>query len=202
MRFGAMLTGLYLLVCNLPLHAGSYLDTLPIFWREVYPACGETLYCGVRFEPFDRRVNVEHVYPMSWVTKALRCGDRDACRRNSERFNRIESDMHNLFPALKDINQARGSYPFGMLKGERLMERGCDFEINHRSRLVEPRPEVRGDIARAMLYMSDRYGLEIYSRQRKQLQRWDELDPPDDMERRRNDLIERVQGNRNPLIDR
>jgi deoxyribonuclease-1 len=53
-----------------------------------------------------------------------------------------------------------------------------------------------------MLYMSDRYGLEIYSRQRKLLQRWQELDPPDAMERRRNERIEAVQGNRNPLIDR
>lgn len=179
----------------------DYLDTIPLFWRTLHPDGGEGLYCGVAFQARDRRYNIEHVYPMAWVTRALRCGNRQRCRRESARFNRIESDMHNMYPARKDLNRARGAYPFRELEGERWVERGCDMEIDHRIRAVEPRPAARGDIARAMLYMADRYGLEIYARQRRLLERWHRDDPPDENEHRRNRLIERVQGNRNPWID-
>ena len=179
----------------------NYLDTIPLFWRTLYPNGGEGLYCGVPFQARDRRYNIEHVYPMAWVTRALRCGDRRQCRRGSTRFNRIESDMHNMYPALKDLNKARGAYPYREIRGEQWFERGCDIEIDHRARAVEPRPAVRGDIARAMLYMADRYDLEIYARQRRLLEQWHREDPPDEHERRRNRAIKRVQGNFNPWID-
>jgi deoxyribonuclease-1 len=179
----------------------GYLDTIPEFWRTLYPDGGQGLYCGSTFAAHDRRYNIEHVYPMAWVTRALRCGDRQACRRNSDRFNEIESDMHNMYPARKDLNKARGSYPYREIPGERHIERGCDLEIDHRRRGVEPRPEVRGDIARSMLYMSDEYGLEIYTRQRRLLESWHREDPPDDGERQRNRLIEARQGRTNPWIE-
>jgi len=179
----------------------GYLDTIPLFWRTLYPDGGEGLYCGASFAPRDRNYNIEHVYPMGWVTKALRCGDRAACRRHSPRFNEIEADMHNMYPARKDLNKARGAYPFREIRGEHWVEPGCDLEIDHRARVVEPRPAVRGNIARAMLYLADRYGLEIYARQRSMLVAWHDADPVDDEERRRNRLITAVQGNTNPWIE-
>ena len=179
----------------------GYLDTIPVFWRTLYPDGGEGLYCGHPFPARDRSYNIEHVYPMGWVARALRCGDRDACRRNSPRFNEIESDMHNMYPARRDLNKARGAYPFREIPGERHVERGCDLEIDHAARVVEPRPASRGNIARAMLYMADRYDLEIYERQRRLLLDWHRADPVDGEERRRNRLIEGVQGNTNPWIE-
>ena len=139
---------------------------------------------------------------MSWVTKELGCGDRDQCRRNNPRFNRIESDMHNMYPARRDLNQQRGAMKYGLIDGERWVEAGCDLEIDRRRRMVEPRPEVRGDIARAMLYMDDTYPeLRLYKRQRSLLERWHREDPPDDAERRRNRLIRHIQGNGNTWIE-
>ncbi|MCB1744506.1 MAG: endonuclease [Gammaproteobacteria bacterium] len=179
----------------------AYLQILPVFWRNLYPHGGRTLYCGQRFEPFDDQVNVEHVFPMAWVGNALRCGDRDACRLSSERFNRIESDMHNLWPALKRINRARGALRFGEIEGEERRFGGCDFERDNRRRLVEPGPRARGAIARSMLYMHDRYGLELFARHGALLKRWHFQYPPDDEERRRNAIVEKLQGNRNPFID-
>ena len=179
---------------------GAYLDTIPVFWRTLYPGGGEGLYCGAHFVAKDRSYNIEHVYPMSWVARALRCGDRPTCRRQSRRFNEIESDMHNMYPARRDLNRARGSYPFSELRGERRVEAGCDLEIDHRRRAVEPRPAVRGNIARAMLYMADRYDLEIYKRQRRTLLDWHRTDPVDKAERRRNRLIAKLQGKQNPWI--
>ena len=179
----------------------NYLDTIPVFWRTLYPDGGEGLYCGVGFAAHDRNYNIEHVYPMAWVSRALRCGDRSACRRNSSRFNEIESDMHNMYPARKDLNKARGAYPYREIGGEKRVEPDCDLEIDNRARVVEPRPASRGNIARAMLYMEDRYGLELYERQRRLLLEWHRDDPVDEPERWRNRRIIEVQGEGNPWIE-
>ena len=179
----------------------NYIEQIPQFWSLLYPSGGTSFYCGENFARFDRRYNIEHVFPMSWVTRALGCGTRKECRINSARFNLIEMDMHNLFPAHRDINKARSYYAFAEIPGEDWYARGCDIEIDERARRVEPRPAVRGDVARAMLYMSERYGLPLYSRQKQLMLKWHAADPPDAGERRRNQLIEAYQGNRNAWID-
>jgi deoxyribonuclease-1 len=179
----------------------SYRDIIPVFWAELYPDGGESLYCGEPFARYERKVNIEHVFPMAWVTKALGCGRRKQCRASSSLFNRIESDMHNLYPALRQMNKARGAMAYGEIPGEDWVAAGCDLEIDTRRRRVEPRPAVRGDIARAMFYMSERYGLPLYSRQKALLSQWHRVDPPDAGERQRNGVIERLQGSRNPFID-
>ncbi|MCB1857789.1 MAG: endonuclease [Gammaproteobacteria bacterium] len=180
----------------------NYFEAIPIFWQEVYPDGGETLYCGEHFGARkDRSFNIEHVYPMAWAMKAEGCRERNQCRHSSKRFNRMESDMHNFYPSRKDINRTRGSFPFGMVRGEPRLHGNCDFEFDPRTRTVEPRPQVRGNIARAMFYMQETYGLNIYRRQGEMLRRWSREDPPDDEERRRNDAIEQIQGNRNRFID-
>jgi len=190
------------LVLAVPAMAENYLDTIPVFWKTLYPDGGESLYCGESFGRYDRRYNIEHVYPMSWVAKALRCGDRGRCRATSELFNTIESDMHNMYPARKDLNKRRGSWGYAMIKGERWVMPKCDMEIDTRRRRVEPRPEVRGDIARAMLYMADRYPqLRLYRKQREVLERWHQQDRVDQAERERNRKVARLQGNRNPWVE-
>uniref|UniRef100_UPI003AF5A1BF endonuclease n=1 Tax=Thiolapillus sp. TaxID=2017437 RepID=UPI003AF5A1BF len=111
-----------------------------------------------------------------------------------------ESDMHNMYPARKDVNQTRGAMAFGIIEGENHKYRGCDFEVDFRKRRVEPRPEVRGRIARAMLYMSDEYGLDIYRKQRKMLEKWNRQFPPDAEEKRHNRAVAKIQGKPNPYI--
>ncbi len=179
----------------------EYFETLPKFWGVLYSSGGETLYCG---QPFGKRrgrnINAEHVFPMAWVTNSLKCGKRKQCRKNSPRFNTIEADMHNIFPALSKVNQQRSAFAFAELPGEPGKGK-CDFEVNRKKRLVEPRPAVRGDIARAMFYMSKQYNLKLFDRQKKLLLRWHRQDPPSAEERRRNDIIQKLQGKRNPFID-
>lgn len=173
-----------------------------LFWSEIYASGGETLYCGEQFgSGHDRNINIEHVMPMGWVMNELKCGDRKRCRLNSARFNLIEADLHNLYPANKRVNRDRSSYAFGEIRGERREFGRCDFEVDRKRRIAEPREKVRGDIARAMLYMSDRHGIKLFRRQRDLMEQWHRLDPPDADEKRRNDTIERLQGNRNPWID-
>jgi deoxyribonuclease-1 len=180
----------------------SYRAARRTLWGEVYAEGGTELYCGGRFDrQSGRKLNAEHVYPMSWVTRELRCGTRNQCRERSPGFNRIEADLHNIYPARTDANQRRGSTPFGDVPGEEHAIAGCDIEVDERSRVTEPRPAVRGEIARAMFYVQQTYGMPIYPRQGELLLRWHRADPPDAEERRRNEAIAKVQGRRNPFID-
>ena len=179
----------------------NYLEQIAIFWQTLYPSGGTDLYCGQRFGKYDRGYNIEHVMPMAWVKKELKCGTRKQCRERSARFNQIEMDMHNLYPSDKGANHERLAYAFAEIPGEKWWREGCDLEIDKHKRLAEPREAVRGDIARAALYMEERWGIPIYQRQRSLLLRWHLEDPPDSHERWRNDQIEAYQGNRNPWID-
>ena len=66
LRVGGMLV--ILLLSLSPLVRADYLETIPVFWKTLYPNGGKGLYCGKNFKRFDRRYNIEHVFPMSWVT--------------------------------------------------------------------------------------------------------------------------------------
>jgi deoxyribonuclease-1 len=141
---------------------------------------------------------------MSWVTNALQCGTRQQCRERSQIFNRIEADLHNLYPSRTDLNSARSSHRFGLIRGEKRDFGSCDFEIDRRARVAEPAAEVRGTIARAMFYMASQYrdqGLIIFSRSARLLQDWHNDHPPSIQEQQRNRRIAAIQGNSNPFID-
>lgn len=187
-----------------PTQAGdssTYREVRPLFWSKLYPRGGETLYCGTRFSSrHGKKINIEHVFPMSWVTKSLHCGDRKKCRRTSRRFNRIEADMHNMYPALAKANKSRSAMAYAMIKGEKHHYKGCDFEVDFRKRKVEPSPSARGKIARAMLYMADTYNLKLFSSQKKLMLKWHRTSPPGKAEKRRNRKIKEIQGKANPYI--
>lgn len=81
--------------------------------------------------------------------------------------------------------------------------------------VFEPPDHVKGDIARVYFYMATRYYTEdscwltsdavnkanIKTWQENMLRKWHTDDPVDAGERTKNDLIHRIQGNRNPFID-
>ncbi len=184
----------------------NYQKALRLFWGQVYRNGGKTLYSQQQFGPNKPEwINVEHVFPMAWVVKALvrqkKCIDRRDCRKKSPRFNLIESDLHNLYPSRRDLNMIRGSYRFGVIKGELRLFGGYDFEIDSHQRLIEPAPASQGEIARSMFYMADAYDLKLFAKQAKTLAYWNKIDQPSKEEKRRNDLIEELQGTRNLFID-
>jgi deoxyribonuclease-1 len=180
----------------------DYRKAKPLFWKRIYTNGGKALYSREAFAAKSKSwINIEHVFPMSWVMNNIGCGDRNQCRRHSAAFNQIEADMHNMYPARRDLNHERGSLSFGMIHGEEREFRHYDFEVDFQRRVIEPTLESRGNIARAMIYMADAYGLRIFNKQFEVLKNWNELDPPSEREVLRNDLIESVQGNRNHFID-
>jgi len=154
------------------------------------------------------RVELEHVMPAWEMGHQLQCWHRQGkysarknCRRNSLLFKRMESDMHNLRPSDGELNADRSNYRYGIIKGEpRAYGSMVDFEVNFKRRVAEPRPEVRGDIARTYFYMAEEYGIRIGRKQKQLFDAWNKQDPIDGWERERNCKIAKLQGNSNLFI--
>ncbi len=148
------------------------------------------------------RIEWEHVVPAWEFGHQLQCwqeGGRKNCRKDPK-FKRMESDMHNLVPAVGELNGDRSNYRFGIISGEPRAYGACDFEVDFKQRVAEPPESVRGDIARTYFYMADMYGLRLSRKQKQLFEAWSRMDPVDDAERRRAIRIQMVQGNRNKHV--
>lgn len=198
-----------LLSCNPVFGDGGIADydrvAAQVFWDELFPFGGWTLYCGYRFE-HDRKtkdgkpVAIEHIYPAAEMMKQLGCGSRMQCRESGNNiYTRMEADMHNLYPVWNALVTYRNGARFGEIAGEEWRFEDCDIEW--RNGVLEPRPLARGNIARSMLYMHEQYRLGLEPGIVELMVRWHRADPPSNQEIERNDRIEAVQGNRNPFVD-
>lgn len=148
------------------------------------------------------RIEWEHVVPAWAFGHQLQCwqdGGRKACKKDPF-FRSMEADLHNLVPAIGEVNGDRSNYSFSQLEGEPRVYGRCDMEVDFKRRKVEPPLERQGDIARTYFYMRDQYGLKISSKQEKLFAVWNKQDPVDRWELERNSLISEVQGNENPYV--
>ncbi|MEQ9364278.1 MAG: endonuclease, partial [Leptospirales bacterium] len=127
---------------------------------------------------------------------------RACCRRVDPEFRFMEGDPHNLVPAIGELNARRSDFGFGVVPGEERLFGACDFEVGRTDErgLIEPRAEIRGDIARIHFYMIDRYGVPIETEYLSMLQEWDRLDPVSPFERIRNRRIHDASGLSNPYV--
>ncbi|NBE56687.1 endonuclease I family protein [Streptomyces boluensis] len=125
------------------------------------------------------------------------------------------TDVHHLRPTDVSVNSTRGSKDFDN-GGEELGEAPGNFTDDDS---FEPRDAVKGDVARMILYMAVRYdgedgfadlepndevsnGSAPNIGRLSVLKEWSAGDPPDDFEKRRNQVIfDDIQHNRNPFID-
>ncbi len=76
----------------------------------------------------------------------------------------------------------------------------CGIFIDERHSRIMPPPRSRGTVARAYLYMADRYRLTLPEGEREMFRSWNKSYRPDSWECRRNQLIRERQGNDNPYI--
>jgi len=162
---------------------------------DVHDGMIECVYTGRMVRPDGSRTpggfNTEHSWP----------------RDEGADVEPMVSDLHHLFPTDDNANGARATYNFG----ETSCTSQCEYS-NGGSMLgpnaeggglvFEVRPARRGDIARAHFYFAVRYDRAISTAEEAVLRRWHDEDPVDDLERGRNDAIERFQRNRNPFVDR
>ena len=155
----------------------------------------EGVYTGRRFKRASHGgwkggVNCEHVWPRSWMS-----------RRGSALFRQQEADMHNLYPSRSKTNQTRSSFPFGMLAKDTSEDQSKLGKNQAREKVFQVRKQRRGDIARTMFYFATRWSLSLHKQDIAILTQWHQEDPVDQREQERNDLIEKIQGNRNWFID-
>jgi deoxyribonuclease-1 len=145
------------------------------------------------------RIEWEHVVPAEnfgrqfpcWREGHPECVDskgkpfkgRNCCSKVNPTFRAMEGDLMNLVPAIGELNADRSNFRFGMISDGVKQHGACDFYVDFKERKVQPRKEVRGDIARIYFYFEKTYGMKISDSQRKLFEAWDKEDPEDDWER-------------------
>ena len=147
--------------------------------------CKETHYKPPFKANKNFKLNVEHTWPQSKGAKAYPAN----------------SDMHHLFVTSKESNGRRANLPFCEAQYDYWQRDGSiqGFDENSQD-CFEPQDSHKGNVARAMFYFSIRYGFEIDENQERVLRHWNVLDPIDEVELKRNKIIESLQGNLNPFI--
>ena len=155
------------------------------------------IYTGKRMSARRRKAphgfNCEHVLPRAWMKR----------KRKGRQFKWQEADLHNLFPSEIEVNSRRGHLPFGTVQRGKFRI-GLDSQIGispDGEEVIEPRPQMRGDITRALLYMAYRWSIPLRDLQSLSiLKTWAKMDPPSQRERKRDELIAGLQGNHNPFV--
>lgn len=144
-------------------------------------------------DPNRDEMNCEHLWPRSLLYQ-----DQD-----SALYSHQESDLHHLYPSVPGANSLRGNLPFGEVVGDRNMDFSPSYYgVDRTGKMVfDVRRDRRGDVARAMFYMSVRWGLELPDVEADVLRVWNDRDPVSEEETLRNTAVQRLQGNRNPFVD-
>ncbi len=162
--------------------------------------CGYT----VRAQPTRAvRIEWEHIVPASLFGQQRQCwqqGGRANCKNSDPVFNVMEADLHNLTPAIGEVNADRSNYRFGMLPSSAYQHGVCDFKVDFQDRVAQPREAIRGQIARTYFYMHDRYDLRLADQQQRLLMAWDRQHPPNWWEQERNKRVARLMGHGNGFV--
>lgn len=138
-------------------------------------------------------VNIEHTWPQSRFN-----GNFDK--------NTQKSDMHHLFPTDSDANNRRANHEFGDIGNnhDELNVQNCSnsglADISGHFIFTPPKGH-RGNVARALFYFATRYKLFIKPAEEMILRQWHKMDPVDDAERARHEIIAKYQKIRNPFVD-
>ena len=135
------------------------------------------------------------------------------------------TDLYHVLPCDYEANEARWNYPYGEVKTENwsngYCKRGTMTVSGFNGVVFEPNDEIKGDIARIYFYMATRYEHEsmsiwgnagsnalLYNKYPfyktwlvNILLKWHENDPVSEREIKRNNAVEKLQGNRNPFVD-
>lgn len=178
--------------------SGNLIDK--IFWGKLYSGGGKTFYCEQEFKRKSAIYAIDYIYTADKIGEFVGCTNRIQCKRD-KKYNGIISDLHNMVPAVKKVYLKRRTTIFGEIDDDAhkaFDEYQCDYKTVFQ--IVDPRNGVKGNVARTMFYMHEEYGLPFVGHL-EMYQRWSDLDPVDQAERDRNDLIEQLQGKRNRYID-
>ncbi|AJZ91151.1 deoxyribonuclease I [Cedecea neteri] len=161
--------------------------------------------CGYKVRKNENRatrIEWEHVMPAWQFGHLLQCwqdGGRKNCAKDPV-YRKIESDMHNLQPAVGEVNADRNNFMYGQWNGGEGQYGQCAMKVDFKDKVAEPPERARGAIARTYFYMRDQYQLSLSRQQTQLFQAWDKRYPVNDWECERDERIAKVQGNHNPYV--
>lgn len=136
-------------------------------------------------------INTEHTWPQSRFTGRF---PRDTQK----------SDLHHLYPTDSQMNGRRSSLHFGNVTTPTEVLRCPISKLGHQANgeiVFEPPTRHKGNVARSIFYFATRYQMKLSAAEEAALREWDKQDPVDAFEFERNNIVEKLQGNRNPYID-
>ena len=141
--------------------------------------------------------NREHVWPQSkgWFTTSG-----------------AGADLHHIRPSDPSVNSSHNNYPYGEVSSSTYVKtskaNGTVYtDAKCSGGYFEPGDNKKGDTARIIFYLlvrysqSDSYSITNVAKSMDMLLEWNDLDPVDSYETRRNEAVYNIQGNRNPFID-
>lgn len=147
---------------------------------------------GLNVVPSATIINVEHTWPQS---------------KFSGRYPKEmqKSDLHHLFPTDSTMNSLRGNNIFGEVDREDKRPKCTTSKYGTGTaggvKIFEPPDNHKGHVARALFYFSVRYEMAMSPQEEVIMKKWNREHPVDEEEMARNDVIQKIQMNRNPFID-
>ncbi len=146
------------------------------------------------------RIEWEHVVPKSYFQKYAKKG--------TPRYKKMKTDLHNLVPAVGEVNQYRSNGFYGVIQpqAEVTKWKGCKgvFDTGGAScgpqHIFEPADRSKPMAARITLYIYEKYEMELSSDQTKMLVEWCKIAKPTDWEEKRNARIKALQGDNNTFV--
>lgn len=187
------------LYCGCPYSGKQNIDTVP---------CGFRPRENPRRKSYKRarRIEWEHIvtaHNMGHFRPCWRDGGRKNCTYNDPTFEMMEGDLHNLYPAIGEINGDRSNFMYSQwTNSPELMYGSCETVVDFKLKKVQPRKEIRGLIARVHFYMENQYAIKLSNQDRKLFEAWDKMYPVTKEECERDRRIEKKQGNRNPFVEK
>jgi deoxyribonuclease-1 len=116
--------------------------------------------CGYKVRKNENRasrVEWEHVVP-AWQFGHQRQCWQDGGRKNCAKdpvYRKMESDMHNLQPAVGEVNGDRANFMYSQWNGGEGQYGQCAMKVDFKDKVAEPPARARGSIARTYFYMRD-----------------------------------------------
>ena len=150
------------------------------------------------------RIEWEHIVPAWEFGQQRQCwqqGGRKNCVANDELFALMEGDMHNLVPAIGEVNGDRANFRYSDWGAKPNQYGECGMVVDFAGKRVQPPVRSRGAIARTYLYMAQQYKLRLAPQQRKLFNGWNKSYPVTPWECQRDALIAQAQGNHNPFVE-
>lgn len=191
----------------------------------------ETLYCACKYNErkeidlascnMQSANNIKRAHKMEWehmmpaenfgrhlacwqektcVFKGKATKGRKCCEKTDELFNRMEGELYNLWPAVGLINQARTNYRYSVLEGHGNFY-GCDFKVDPQLRKAEPANRAKGIVARANLFMAEKYSIKLSPAQQHLFEAWNKQFPPSPWEKQWATKVAQIEGYQNHFID-